>query len=98
MLSKKHLLGLDGYPKRDIERIIKTGFKFREVLDRPIKKVPSLQGLTIANLFFENSTRTRMSFELAQRRLSADSINFSAPSSSLKKEKVLKTPFKISRQ
>tara|TARA_B100000427_G_C15464044_1_gene575401 strand:- start:223 stop:1170 length:948 start_codon:yes stop_codon:yes gene_type:complete len=90
MLSKKHLLGLDGYPKRDIERIIKTGFKFREVLDRPIKKVPSLQGLTIANLFFENSTRTRMSFELAQRRLSADSINFSAPSSSLKKGESLK--------
>ena len=91
MLSKKHLLGLDGYPKRDIERIIKTGFKFREVLDRPIKKVPSLQGLTIANLFFENSTRTRMSFELAQRRLSADSINFSAPSSSLKKESLKDT-------
>tara|TARA_S200000501_G_scaffold190210_1_gene179052 strand:- start:40147 stop:41082 length:936 start_codon:yes stop_codon:yes gene_type:complete len=90
MLSKKHLLGLDGYPKKDIEQIIDTGFKFREVLNRPIKKVPSLQGLTIVNLFFENSTRTRMSFELAQRRLSADSINFSAPFSSLKKGESLK--------
>jgi len=62
-----------------------TAFKFREVLDRPIKKVPSLQGVTIVNLFFENSTRTRISFELAQKRLSADTVNFSASSSSLKK-------------
>tara|TARA_Y100001970_G_C14132331_1_gene802374 strand:- start:242 stop:1171 length:930 start_codon:yes stop_codon:yes gene_type:complete len=85
VLSEKHLLGLKGYPKKDIQKIIKTAFNFREVLERPIKKVPSLQGITIVNLFFENSTRTRISFELAQKRLSADSINFSASSSSLKK-------------
>ena len=85
ILSEKHLLGLKGYPKKDIQKILKTAFNFREVLERPIKKVPSLQGVTIVNLFFENSTRTRISFELAQKRLSADSINFSASSSSLKK-------------
>ena len=85
VLSEKHLLGLKGYPKKDIQKILKTAFNFREVLERPIKKVPSLQGVTIVNLFFENSTRTRISFELAQKRLSADSINFSASSSSLKK-------------
>ena len=85
MLQQKHLLGLEGYPAEDIETIIDTAFKFREVLDRPIKKVPSLQGVTIVNLFFENSTRTRISFELAQKRLSADTVNFSASSSSLKK-------------
>lgn len=85
MLQQKHLLGLEGYPAEDIQTIIDTGFKFREVLDRPIKKVPSLQGVTIVNLFFENSTRTRISFELAQKRLSADTVNFSATSSSLKK-------------
>ena len=66
-------------------QIIDTAFNFREVLDRPIKKVPSLQGVTIVNLFFENSTRTRISFELAQKRLSADTVNFSSSSSSLKK-------------
>lgn len=85
MLEKKHLLGLEGYPAKDIETIIDTAFSFREVLDRPIKKVPSLQGKTIVNLFFENSTRTRISFELAQKRLSADTVNFSASTSSLKK-------------
>jgi aspartate carbamoyltransferase catalytic subunit len=85
MLRQKHLLGLEGYPAEDIQTIIDTAFKFREVLDRPIKKVPSLQGVTIVNLFFENSTRTRISFELAQKRLSADTVNFSASSSSLKK-------------
>ena len=85
MLKNKHLLGLEGYPAKDIQTIIETAFNFREVLDRPIKKVPSLQGVTIVNLFFENSTRTRISFELAQKRLSADTVNFSASSSSLKK-------------
>ena len=85
MLQQKHLLGLEGYPSEDIQTIIDTAFNFREVLDRPIKKVPSLQGVTIVNLFFENSTRTRISFELAQKRLSADTVNFSSSSSSLKK-------------
>jgi aspartate carbamoyltransferase catalytic subunit len=85
MLQQKHLLGLRNYPAEDIKTIINTAFNFREVLDRPIKKVPSLQGKTIVNLFFENSTRTRISFELAQKRLSADTVNFSAASSSLKK-------------
>ena len=69
MLKNKHLLGLEGYPREDIQTIIETAFNFREVLDRPIKKVPSLQGVTIVNLFFENSTRTKISFELAQKRL-----------------------------
>ena len=83
MLQQKHLLGLEGYPSEDIQSIIDTAFNFREVLDRPIKKVPSLQGVTIVNLFFENSTRTRISFELAQKRLSADTVNFSSSTSSL---------------
>ena len=85
MLKDKHLLKLEDYPKEDIQNIIETAFTFREVLDRPIKKVPSLKGITVVNLFFENSTRTRISFELAQKRLSADTVNFSAPTSSLKK-------------
>ena len=84
-LQNRHLFGLKGYPKKDIESILDLAFKFREVLDRPIKKVPSLNGLTVVNLFFENSTRTRISFELAQKRLSCDTVNFSASSSSLKK-------------
>ena len=84
-MQEKHLLGLEHYPAEDIVSIIDTAFSFREVLDRPIKKVPSLQGKTIVNLFFENSTRTRISFELALKRLSADTVNFSASSSSLKK-------------
>lgn len=85
MMTEKHLLGLEGYPAENIETIIDTAFGFREVLERPIKKVPSLQGKTIVNLFYENSTRTRISFELAQKRLSADTVNFSASSSSVKK-------------
>ena len=85
MLKNKHLFGLKDYPAKDIQTIIDTAFNFREVLNRPIKKVPSLNGVTIVNLFFENSTRTKISFELAQKRLSADTINFSASSSSLKK-------------
>ena len=80
-----HLLGLKDYPGEDIQSIIDTAYKFKEILNRPIKKVPSLKGKTIVNLFFENSTRTRISFELAQKRLSADTVNFSASTSSLKK-------------
>ena len=85
-----HLLGLKDYPDEDIQLIIDTAYKFKEVLNRPIKKVPSLNGKTIVNLFFENSTRTRISFELAQKRLSADTVNFSALSSSLKKGETFK--------
>ncbi len=85
MLKNKHLLGLKNYPGEDIQKIIDTAYHFKTVLQRPIKRVPSLQGITIVNLFFENSTRTKISFELAQKRLSADTINFSASSSSLKK-------------
>ena len=85
MMKHKHLLDLENFPASDIEKIIETSFSFKQILDRPIKKVPSLQGKTIVNLFFENSTRTRISFELAQKRLSADTVNFSASSSSLKK-------------
>lgn len=85
-----HLLGLKDYPGQDIQLIIDTAYKFKEVLDRPIKKVPSLNGKTIVNLFFENSTRTRISFELAQKRLSADTVNFSASTSSLKKGETFK--------
>ena len=85
MLQNRHLLGLENYPREDIQTILDTAFSFREVLDRPVKKVPALQGKTVVNLFFENSTRTRISFELAQKRLSADSVNFAASSSSLKK-------------
>tara|TARA_B110000014_G_C20090256_1_gene570680 strand:- start:680 stop:1609 length:930 start_codon:yes stop_codon:yes gene_type:complete len=85
MMKHKHLLDLENFPASDIEKIIETSFSFKEILDRPIKKVPSLQGKTIVNLFFENSTRTRISFELAQKRLSADTVNFSASSSSLYK-------------
>ena len=84
-LSVKHLFGLQNIPKNDINDILDTAFKFREVLDRPIKKVPSLKGKNILNLFFENSTRTKMSFELAAKRLSADVMNFSSNTSSLKK-------------
>ena len=85
MFDHRHLISLEKFPKKDIQQIIDTAFKFKEVLERPIKKVPSLQGKTIVNLFFENSTRTRISFELAQKRLSADTVNFSASTSSLKK-------------
>ena len=89
-MKNNHLLGLKDYPREDIQTIIDTGFRFKEILDRPIKKVPSLQGKTIVNLFFENSTRTRISFELAQKRLSADTVNFSASTSSLKKGETFK--------
>ena len=85
MLSSKHFISLRDTPKEDLMLLIETGFSFREVLERPIKKVPILSGKNILNLFFENSTRTRMSFELAEKRLSADVSNFSASSSSLNK-------------
>lgn len=88
-LSIKHLLGIRGMTRDDIETIFITAAEFKEVLNRPIKKVPSLRDTTVANLFFENSTRTRLSFELAQKRLSADVINFSAASSSVKKGETL---------
>ena len=89
-LTIKHLFGLENTPSDDLQHLINTGFIFREVLDRPIKKVPSLTGKNIVNLFFENSTRTRISFELAAKRLSADVTNFSASSSSLNKGEGLK--------
>ena len=84
-----HLLGLEYTDKDDIELILKTAASFREVLERPIKKVPTLQGKTVVNLFFESSTRTRISFELAEKRLSADSINFSSVTSSVRKGETL---------
>lgn len=90
LLHSNHLLGLDGMPKDDIQLILDTAISFREVLERPIKKVPPLQGKTIANMFFEDSTRTRFSFELAERRLSADVLGFQAGGSSLAKGETLK--------
>ena len=89
MAEKKHLLGLDGVPREEIEAILNTARSFREVLDRPIKRLPTLQGKTVVNLFFEPSTRTRISFELAEKRLSADIVNFSASTSSVKKGETL---------
>ena len=89
-MESKHLIGLEDISKNDINEFIETGFIFREVLDRPIKRVPSLTGKNIVNLFFENSTRTKISFELAEKRLSADIINFSSSSSSVKKGESLK--------
>ena len=89
-LKNRHLLGLDGVPRDDIQQILDTAVSFKEVLDRPIKKVPPLQGKTIVNLFFESSTRTRISFELAERRLSADVVNFAAAGSSVSKGETLK--------
>ncbi|WP_271781916.1 aspartate carbamoyltransferase catalytic subunit [Aquimarina algiphila] len=88
-LSVNHLLGIKYLNKDDIKLIFDTADHFKEVINRPIKKVPSLRDITIANLFFENSTRTRLSFELAEKRLSADVINFSAASSSVKKGETL---------
>ncbi|MBL7852632.1 MAG: aspartate carbamoyltransferase catalytic subunit [Cyclobacteriaceae bacterium] len=88
-LSQPHLLGIKNITLRDIELIFETADNFKEVINRPIKKVPSLRDVTIANVFFENSTRTRLSFELAQKRLSADVINFSASTSSVKKGETL---------
>lgn len=88
-LSVNHLLGIKYLNKNDIELILSTALNFKEVINRPIKKVPSLRDITVANMFFENSTRTKLSFELAQKRLSADVINFSASGSSVKKGETL---------
>ncbi|WP_204345928.1 aspartate carbamoyltransferase catalytic subunit [Psychroserpens algicola] len=88
-LSVNHLLGIKYLNKKDIQLIFETADHFKEVINRPIKKVPSLRDITIANLFFENSTRTKLSFELAEKRLSADVINFSASQSSVKKGETL---------
>jgi aspartate carbamoyltransferase catalytic subunit len=88
-LSVKHLLGIRDLTRQDIEIILDTARQFKEVLQRPIRKVPSLQHITIVNLFFENSTRTRISFELAEKRLSADTINFTAGGSSVSKGETL---------
>ena len=77
-LKTKHLLGIKNLDREDIELIFQTATNFKEVINRPIKKVPSLRDVTVANVFFENSTRTKLSFELAEKRLSADVINFSA--------------------
>src|ERR1700749_3505318 len=88
-LSVNHLLGIKYITPSDIDLIFQQADNFKEVLQRPIKKVPSLRDITIANLFFEDSTRTRISFELAEKRLSADTINFSASGSSVKKGETL---------
>lgn len=88
-LSTRHLLGIKDLTEQDIHLILNTAANFKDVLNRPIKKVPSLRDITIANVFFENSTRTRLSFELAEKRLSADIVNFSASSSSVSKGETL---------
>jgi aspartate carbamoyltransferase catalytic subunit len=88
-LSISHLLGIKDLTKSDVDLIFKTADSFKEVINRPIKKVPTLRDITIANLFFENSTRTKLSFELAEKRLSADIVNFTASNSSLKKGETL---------
>src|SRR5689334_11503284 len=88
-LSQKHLLRIKDITREDIELIFETAVQFKEVINRPQKKVPTLRDVTIANVFFENSTRTRISFELAQKRLSADVINFAASNSSVKKGETL---------
>ncbi|MFM7709296.1 MAG: aspartate carbamoyltransferase catalytic subunit, partial [Ferruginibacter sp.] len=88
-LSSNHLLGIKDLTPQDIQRILSTARQFKDVLQRPIKKVPSLRDITIVNLFYENSTRTRISFELAEKRLSADIINFSASGSSVSKGETL---------
>ena len=88
-LSTDHILGIKDLTEEDIQLIFHTADEFKEVINRPIKKVPSLRDVTVANLFFENSTRTRISFELAEKRLSADIVNFSASSSSVKKGETL---------
>jgi len=88
-LSVEHLIGIRDLTRNDIELILKTADSFKEVINRPIKKVPTLRDITIANLFFENSTRTKLSFELAEKRLSADVVNFSASGSSVKKGETL---------
>ncbi len=89
-LASKHLLGLEGVPESDISLILDTAVSFKEILSRPIPKVPTLRGLTIVNLFFEPSTRTRISFELAEKRLSADTVNFTTTGSSVKKGETLR--------
>jgi len=88
-LSTKHLLGIEQLSRADIELIFETADNFKTIINRPIKKVPSLRDVTIANIFFENSTRTRVSFELAEKRLSADTVNFSSSSSSVSKGETL---------
>ncbi|MCB0507435.1 MAG: aspartate carbamoyltransferase catalytic subunit [Chitinophagales bacterium] len=88
-LSTKHLIGIEHLSVQDVQLILETATQFKEIINRPIKKVPTLRDITIANLFFENSTRTRISFELAQKRLSADVINFTSSSSSVKKGETL---------
>lgn len=88
-LSTRHLLGIKDLNENDIQLILETAENFKDILNRPIKKVPSLRDITIANIFFENSTRTRLSFELAEKRLSADTINFAASSSSVSKGETL---------
>ena len=88
-LSTRHLLGIQDLQVQDIQLIFETAASFKEVINRPIKKVPSLRDITIANIFYENSTRTKLSFELAEKRLSADVVNFSAASSSVKKGETL---------
>ncbi len=88
-LSTKHLLGIEQLTRADIELIFETADNFKTIINRPIKKVPSLRDVTIANIFFENSTRTRVSFELAEKRLSADTVNFSSSSSSVSKGETL---------
>jgi len=89
-LKRRHLLGLDGMSANEINLILDTAESFKEISERPVKKVPALRGKTIANLFFEPSTRTRLSFELAEKRLSADAVNFSASTSSVKKGETLR--------
>jgi len=93
-LSSRHLLGLKDVSKEDIQLILDTATTFREILERPIKKVPTLQGKTVVNLFYESSTRTRISFELAEKRLSADSVNFAVSGSSVSKGETLKDTVK----
>ena len=88
-LTSKHLLGIKDLKTEDIQLIFETADNFKQVINRPIKKVPSLRDITIANVFFENSTRTKLSFELAEKRLSADVINFSASGSSVTKGETL---------
>jgi len=89
-LKSKHLLGLEGVTREEITEILDTAATFKEILQRPIPKVPTLRGKTVVNLFYEDSTRTRISFELAEKRLSADSVNFSASGSSVKKGETLR--------
>ena len=89
ILSVSHLLGIKYLKEEDLHLIFETAIHFKEVINRPIKKVPSLRDITVANLFFENSTRTKLSFELAEKRLSADVLNFSATQSSLTKGETL---------